>query len=162
MGKMITVIPAGGMANRLRCIRSAVSLAKHINSKLCIVWSNEPVVACNFCDVIESIEGVEYSVKNLFDGALRKNFFSADWWRHLAARVYKENYRFKKYGNVFIDIYKLSEDDIRKIAGGVQLLLVHAEIFMVIKAMKELNSAAVLPCWQRVLWKDMKTVLEYT
>lgn len=53
---MITHIPVGGLANRMRAIASAVSLAEEINNNLRIIWFRDWAMKAKFNKLFEKIE----------------------------------------------------------------------------------------------------------
>ncbi len=48
---MIYLIPVGGLANRMRAIASAISLAQDCSSSLNIIWFKDKGLNCNFQDI---------------------------------------------------------------------------------------------------------------
>ena len=60
---MITVIPYMGLGNRIRCIRSAIRLANAKKTSLKIIWINDEVCPCDFCELFKEIQGAKYGIK---------------------------------------------------------------------------------------------------
>lgn len=55
MGK-ITFIPVGGLANRMRAVASAVTLAKKTDSELSIVWFQDWALNAPFCQLFKPVD----------------------------------------------------------------------------------------------------------
>ncbi len=62
--KLLILIPFGGLANRMRVIRSGISLAQKYNLKLKIYWIKRDELNCGFEDLFQSIDGVTVNVLN--------------------------------------------------------------------------------------------------
>lgn len=78
----ITLIPWGGLANRLRAIESGIKLAADCHSKLRIMWFNTSELGCRFDRIFYSsqedmIEVKEASLSDffLFSRACKSNFY---------------------------------------------------------------------------------------
>ena len=78
----ITLIPMGGLANRLRSIASGINLAKDCNSKLKIIWFKTWEIGCRFDQLFNPINSEMIELKEasfldliLFDRPRKKNFF---------------------------------------------------------------------------------------
>jgi len=61
--KRFTFIPEGGLANRIRAIASAYSLAKRTDVHLNIIWFKEWGMKCRFCDIFEPISEENIKLK---------------------------------------------------------------------------------------------------
>lgn len=55
MGK-ITFVPVGGLANRMRAVASAVTLAKKTDSELSIVWFQDWALNAPFCQLFKPVD----------------------------------------------------------------------------------------------------------
>ena len=79
---MITFVPVGGLANRMRAIDSAIALAQDANHELQIIWFKDQGLNCSFCDLFQpfSLPGVTVREANkrdllLQDRPRKKNFY---------------------------------------------------------------------------------------
>ncbi|MCD8262658.1 MAG: glycosyl transferase [Bacteroides sp.] len=79
---MLIFIPAGGLANRLRSICSAIQLSKDCGIPLKIIWFKDQGLGCRFSDLFNPIqeEGIvlreaTWADKLLLDRPRRKNFY---------------------------------------------------------------------------------------
>ena len=79
---MITFVPVGGLANRMRAIDSAIALAQDTNHELQIIWFKDQGLNCSFCDLFQpfSLPGVTVREANksdllLQDRPRKKNFY---------------------------------------------------------------------------------------
>lgn len=80
---MITLIPVGGLANRIRTIAAALALAQHGNHRLRIVWFKDAGLNCRFDhlfqqpDAFPRVEVRDASWLDLWrhDRPRRRNFF---------------------------------------------------------------------------------------
>ena len=77
----ITLIPVGGLANRMKAIDAAVALAKEADARLHIIWFKDKGLNCRFDQLFRSLnlEGVTLKEatwvdKLIFDRPRRKNF----------------------------------------------------------------------------------------
>ena len=52
-----------GLGNRIRCIRSAIRLANAKKTSLKIIWINDEVCPCDFCELFKEIQGAKYGIK---------------------------------------------------------------------------------------------------
>lgn len=73
-------IPSGGLANRMRAIASAYTLAEKTGSQLQVIWFQDWGMGCAFTDIflptpLVSIREATLTDKLLYDRARRKNFF---------------------------------------------------------------------------------------
>lgn len=79
---MITLVPVGGLANRMRTIASAISLAQHCNSPLRIIWFKVDGLNCRFDQLFQqpasfpNVEVIEASLMDtlLYDRPRKRNF----------------------------------------------------------------------------------------
>ena len=78
----ITLIPVGGLANKLRAIKAGIRLAKDCNSKLKIIWFQTWELGCRFDELFSTIDSDMIELKEaslldliLFDRPRRRNFF---------------------------------------------------------------------------------------
>ena len=78
----ITLIPVGGLANRLRSIDSGIRLAKDSNSKLKIIWFKTWELGCRFDQLFNPINSEMIELREasfldlvLFDRPRKKNLF---------------------------------------------------------------------------------------
>lgn len=55
MGK-ITFVPVGGLANRMRAVASAVTLAKKTDSELSIIWFQDWALNAPFCQLFKPVD----------------------------------------------------------------------------------------------------------
>lgn len=79
---MITLVPVGGLANRMRAIDSAITLAQDTHHELRIIWFKDKGLNCRFCDLFQPITLSGVSVKEadcsdylLHDRPRKKNFY---------------------------------------------------------------------------------------
>ena len=77
----ITLVPVGGLANRMKAIDSAVALAYETNARLHVIWFKDRGLNCRFDQLFRSLnlEGVtlkeaSWMDKLIFDRPRRKNF----------------------------------------------------------------------------------------
>ena len=119
---MITLIPAGGLANRMKAIDSAILLARHLSAKLRIIWFRDNGLNCRFDQLFEPLEipGVELIEATTFDLLLydrprKKNLWAPRLYQKIAfdaciyveeaTRLYRENFDFKQWAankNVYL------------------------------------------------------------
>jgi hypothetical protein len=119
---MITLIPTGGLANRMKAIDSAILLARHLSAKLRIFWFRDSGLNCRFDQLFEPLEipGVELieattSDLLLYDRPRKKNLwiprlyqkvaFDACIYVEEATRLYREDFDFKQWAankNVYL------------------------------------------------------------
>ena len=81
MTPCITLIPVGGLANRMKAIDAGIALAHEIGSRLKVIWFKDQGLNCRFNQLFESfdhanIEVVEATTVHLIthDRPRRKNF----------------------------------------------------------------------------------------
>ncbi|KAA6344927.1 hypothetical protein EZS27_007480 [termite gut metagenome] len=79
---MITLIPVGGLANRMHAIASALSLANDCNTHLHIIWYKDAGLNCEFHQLFQPLPYMRVTVKSaslidflLYDRPRRKNFW---------------------------------------------------------------------------------------
>lgn len=81
---MITLVPTGGLGNRMRAIASAIALAERAKTKLRIIWFQDWGLGCNFSDLFSTLrhQRIEIELKEasfldkyLLDRPRIKNFF---------------------------------------------------------------------------------------
>jgi hypothetical protein len=120
---MITVVPVGGLANRMRAIDAAVALAQDVNTGLRIIWYKDRGLNCRFDQLFESlhllpaVELREASFTDLllYDRPRKKNFhvpriyqrfkFDACIYEDEATSLYFRQFDFKQWAkgrNVYI------------------------------------------------------------
>ena len=78
----ITLVPEGGLGNRMNAIAAAVQLAEEIDAKLDVVWFQDWGMGCGFDDLFKPIEKKNVRVRNasfldkiMYDRPRRKNLF---------------------------------------------------------------------------------------
>lgn len=70
---MIVLETEAGLANRMRAIASAFTLANELNTKLVVIWPMDDSLNCDFFSLFAPIKGVLFITgKSLFKRALRK------------------------------------------------------------------------------------------
>ncbi|TKT87651.1 hypothetical protein [Dyadobacter frigoris] len=70
----LTILPQGGLGNRMRVLESAIYFCHQFNYKLKVIWINNDDLGCNLEDIFESI-GIDYSKpKTLFEYNFYKYF----------------------------------------------------------------------------------------
>ncbi len=97
----ITLVPVGGMANRLWSIASGVALADRCHAPLRIYWFRDGGLNCRFDQLFQPIahEGVtlvEAGIKEMiYDRPRRKNLWLPAPWQHIAFghRMYESDSR---------------------------------------------------------------------
>jgi hypothetical protein len=52
---MITLVPVGGLANRMKAIDSAIALAREVNTGLQIIWYKDQGLNCRFDELFQQI-----------------------------------------------------------------------------------------------------------
>ncbi|KAA6306506.1 hypothetical protein EZS27_041837, partial [termite gut metagenome] len=79
---MITLIPVGGLANRMHAIASALSLANDCNTHLRIIWYKDAGLNCEFHQIFQPLPHTKVTLKSaslidfmLYDRPRRKNFW---------------------------------------------------------------------------------------
>ena len=77
----ITLVPVGGLANRMKAIDAAVGLAQEANARLHIIWFKDKGLNCRFDQLFRSLELKDVTLKEaswtdkfIFDRPRRKNF----------------------------------------------------------------------------------------
>lgn len=80
--KYITLVPVGGLANRMRAIESGISLSHKTKSELIIIWFKDWGLNCTFhelfekiCDPAVKIREATWKDKLLNDRPRKKNLF---------------------------------------------------------------------------------------
>ena len=79
---MITLVPVGGLANRMKAIDSAIALAREVNTGLQIIWYKDQGLNCRFDELfqqihVDNIRLKEASFLDLYinDRPRKKNFY---------------------------------------------------------------------------------------
>lgn len=79
---MITLVPVGGLANRMKAIDSAIALAGEVNTGLQIIWYKDQGLNCRFDELfqqihVDNIRLKEASFLDLYinDRPRKKNFY---------------------------------------------------------------------------------------
>lgn len=79
----ITFVPVGGLANRMRAIASALTLAKHTDSRLKVIWFPTWDLYASFNSLFDSIGESCMTLKNasvwdklLLDRPRKKNLYA--------------------------------------------------------------------------------------
>lgn len=79
----ITLVPAGGLANRMRAINAGINLAGDVGATLRIIWFADWGLRCPFAQLFQpltlpNVEFVEASVRDflLYDRPRKKNLFA--------------------------------------------------------------------------------------
>jgi hypothetical protein len=80
---MITLVPVGGLANRMRAIDSAIALAREINSELRIVWFKDQGLNCRFDELFQRLpldnsiilKEASFLDMLIYDRPRKKNFY---------------------------------------------------------------------------------------
>lgn len=79
---MITFVPTGGLANRMRAIAAAVALAQDLNTNLRVIWYKDQGLNCSFTNIFHpfSLSGIElrdasFSDLLIYDRPRRKNLY---------------------------------------------------------------------------------------
>lgn len=95
---MITFVPVGGLANRMRSIASALSLARDLNTGIHIIWFKDKGLNCRFTDIFEPIRSDnllfrEAGIKDLlmYDRPRKKNLWLPAYFQYLyySKRLYE-------------------------------------------------------------------------
>lgn len=80
MQKQITLIPVGGLANRMKAIDAAIALAQKTEAKLRIIWFKDKGLNCRFEQLFEQFDLQHITIKEatwidklIFDRPRRKN-----------------------------------------------------------------------------------------
>ncbi len=100
----ITLVPVGGLSNRLWSIASAVALADHCHMPLRIYWFRDAGLNCRFDQLFQPIVHEEVTLieasaqQRLYDRPRRKNFWLPALWQDLAfsRRMYEDDERLLK------------------------------------------------------------------
>ena len=78
---MITLVPVGGLANRMKAIDAAIGLAQEADARLHIIWFKDKGLNCRFDQLFRSLELKGVTLKEaswidklIFDRPRRKNF----------------------------------------------------------------------------------------
>ena len=123
---MITLVPGGGLANRMRAIDSAYQLSQKQNQELLVIWIKNSELNCSFNDIFEDtpfFKVKKFSPFNFYaypNHLQKKSIFIKQivkWQRHkmfdsilLNEEIHKNLYIDKKeiiiennYSNLFID-----------------------------------------------------------
>lgn len=79
---MITLVPVGGLANRMKAIDAAIALAQSTSSKLHIIWYKDQGLNCRFDELFQPIHVDGVTIKEasfvdlwVYDRPRKKNFF---------------------------------------------------------------------------------------
>lgn len=84
MSKQLTLVPVGGLANRMRTINSTLMFCKNSNRNLSIIWFLDRGLRCSFFDLFMPIKnvGVEVNIRDnsffdlwLYDRPRRRNLY---------------------------------------------------------------------------------------
>lgn len=59
----LTLVPTGGLANRMRCIASAYCLCKQSNTILNVIWFRDKGLNARFCDIFYPINEIGISIR---------------------------------------------------------------------------------------------------
>lgn len=114
MKNRITLIPVGGLANRMKAIDSAVALAKDAHKELRIIWFKDWGLNCRFDELFQplALPGVEVKDASLFDLLIydrprKKNFrlprlfqrllFDQCIYEEEATRLFYEGFDFRSW-----------------------------------------------------------------
>lgn len=107
---MITLVPVGGLANRMRAIDSAIALAEDTNHELQIIWFKDKGLNCKFHDLFQSFQLPGVSIKEadsldllLNDRPRKKNL-------HLPSIFLSIQYDDKLYEKDVTDLFYLQFD----------------------------------------------------
>lgn len=88
---MITLVPSGGLGNRMRAIASGIALAEAANTPLRIVWFQDWGLGCNFDDLFcpfqlhhldVELKEASFIDKCLYDRPRRKNLLLPGLYQH--------------------------------------------------------------------------------
>ena len=99
MTSTITLIPVGGLANRLRAIASATALAKQTQRTLHVIWFKDAGLNCRFDQLFCPIDEATFRLKEatltdwlIYDRPRRKNFRIPGLFQHLLfdRRLYEQ------------------------------------------------------------------------
>lgn len=121
----ITLVPAGGIANRMRAIAAAIALSKEIGSSLEVIWFKYAGLNCSFRDIFEEIEMDGVVLKEakrldllLHDRPLRENLripylfqqfiYDSCLYEQHFLKMFDEGFDFKRWAqgrNVFMTSY---------------------------------------------------------
>ena len=79
---MITLVPVGGLANRMKAIDAAVALAQEIQTSLHIIWFKDSGLNCRFDQLFEPLKQKGVTIKEatwidklIYDRPRRKNLY---------------------------------------------------------------------------------------
>lgn len=105
----ITLIPVGGLANRMKAIDAAVALAQESNSQLHIIWFKDKGLNCRFDQLFKPLQLKDVTLKEatwmdklFYDRPRKKNFYIP----HLFQRVLFDAYIYeKKTTQLFYDSF---------------------------------------------------------
>ena len=75
---MITIMLLGGIGNRIRALNSAIKLAKDTEKKLKILWLNDFTCPCDFKDLFDRLEGIDWTVDNIRYSGLKTSLKTKD------------------------------------------------------------------------------------
>ena len=59
----LTLVPSGGLANRMRAVASAYNLCLAVGSSLEVVWFRDWGLNAAFCDIFEPVEAAHFSLR---------------------------------------------------------------------------------------------------
>lgn len=128
---MITFVPVGGLANRLRSIVSALSLAEDCNTHLRIIWFRDKGLNCDFHSLFQPLN---YPNVTLRDATV------LDYW--IYDRPRKKNLRLPSLFQYFLFQKRMYERETRRIvdtfdffgwANNSKVLLASYDIFYPMK-----------------------------
>lgn len=79
---MITLVPVGGLANRMKAIDAAIALAHEVSTELHIIWYKDQGLNCRFDELFQAITVKGVTLKEasfmdlwIYDRPRKKNFF---------------------------------------------------------------------------------------
>jgi len=88
---MITLVPVGGLGNRMRAIDSAIALAREVNSELRIVWYKDKGLNCHFDELFQklpfdnniTLKEASFLDLLIYDRPRKKNFYLPGYFQRL-------------------------------------------------------------------------------
>lgn len=118
---MVTLVPQGGLGNRIRSIRAAARLANARGQKFKIIWIS--VCDCGFGDIFHDIRGIKYGFEVECIKGIRMP--SCFWggniqFRRINQSIYDIVLKEPCYDNI-VNIDILYYDNILAISGGIFL-----------------------------------------
>ncbi len=72
--KKIYVEPFGGLANRMRTVASAISLAQELNRQTLVIWDNNKDLNCSFEELFKPIDNVKIIKKVKWHAQVRSSY----------------------------------------------------------------------------------------